>query len=270
MDNIKTDLYPEMIRGGGKKSAAFKKARRAMIAELVSGISGLLLAGFILGHLVLESTMLFGKDMYELVAYYLEHPLPIAQVAVVIITIVFFFHFVFASRKIPAKLYERKRMMELGLSIKKAKKKWNQPKSDTMLRKHAETSLWIWQVRTGMIVLALGAFHLFLVAWNIFTNMGYADSAGLTAKIASSRVESGLWILYLVLGISVVFHMSIGLYRLAVKWISDTWFSRRWAYFVSYAILWVYLIICIAGVAALAGQLTLFEIPVGDLLGGVK
>jgi len=36
-----------------------------MTAELVSGISGLLLAGFILGHLVLEGTMLFGQDLYE-------------------------------------------------------------------------------------------------------------------------------------------------------------------------------------------------------------
>jgi fumarate reductase subunit C len=270
MDNTKTELYPQAIRGGGKESEAYLKARKAMTAEMVSGISGLLLAGFILGHLVLEGTMLFGQDLYEVVAYYMEHPLPLAQISVVVIGIIFFIHFVYASRKIPAKLYERKRMMEIGLSIKKAAKKWNQPKSDIMLRRHLETSLWIWQVRTGMIVLASGAFHLFLVAWNIFTTMGYADSAGLTAQIASSRVESGLWVLYLVLGVSVVAHMAIGLYRLAVKWLSDTWFSRRWAFLLCNLIFWFYLVLCIAGVAALAGQLTLVEIPVGDLLEGVK
>ncbi len=266
MNNITTELYPQAVRGGGQKSKAYMKARRAMIAELVSGVTGLLLAGFIFGHLILEGTMIFGKDLYDLVAYYMEHPIPLAQISVFAIGIIFFVHFVYASRKIPGKLHERKRMMELGLSIKKAKKRWSQPKSDIMLRRHLETSLWIWQVRTGMIVLACGAFHLFLVAWNVFTDMGYADSSGLTARIASSRVESGLWILYLVLGIAVVVHMAIGLYRLAVKWLSDTWFTRRWAFVLCNLILWFYLILCIAGVVALAGRLTLFEIPVGDLL----
>ena len=266
MNNMTTELYPQSIRGGGKKSEAYLKSRRAMIAELVSGISGLMLAGFIFGHLVLEGTMLLGKDFYDVVAYYMEHPLPLAQISVFSIGIIFFIHFVYASRKIPAKLYERKRMMEIGLSIKKAKKRWNQPKSDIMLRRHLETSLWIWQVRTGMIVLACGAFHLFLVTWNIFTDMGYADASGLTARIASSRVESGLWILYLILGISVVAHLAIGLYRLAVKWISDTWLTRRWAFVLCNIIFWFYFILCIAGVAALAGKLTLYVIPVGDLL----
>jgi len=266
MNNLSTELYPQAIRAGGEKSAAYLKARRALIAELVSGVTGVLLAGFIFGHLVLEGTMLFGKDLYDVVSYYMEHPLPIAQISVIAVGVLFFVHFVYASRKIPAKLYERKRMMEIGLSIKKAKRRWSQPKSDIVLSRHRETSLWIWQVRTGMIVLACGAFHLFLVTWNIFTDMGYADSAGLTAKIARSRVESGLWILYLVLGISVVAHLAIGLYRFAVKWISDTWFSRRWAYLLCTAIFWFFVILSVAGVAALAGKLTLMKIPVGDLL----
>lgn len=263
-----TELYPQSTRGD--KSAAFTKARRAVFAELIGGISGLLLAAFIFGHLIFEATMLFGRDLYDVVAYYMEHPLPIAQISVFAVGVLFFIHFVYASRKIPPKLYERKKMMELGLSIKKAKKRWNQPASDIRLRNHRETSLWIWQVRTGMIVLACGAFHIFLVTWNVFTTMGYADSSGLTARIANSRVESGLWILYLVLGVSVVAHMSIGLYRLSVKWISDTWLNRTRSYWLCQTIFWFYFIVCVAGVAALAGRLILFEIPVGDLLKGAR
>lgn len=271
MSIMKTELYPQAVRGGGEKSRAFSKARRDMWSELVSGISGLILAGFILGHLILESTMIFGRETYDLVAYYMEHPLPIAQIMVFVIGIIFFIHFVFASRKIPAKLYERKRMMELGLSIKKSKNRWNQPKSDLMLRRHIETSLWIWQVRTGMIVLALGAFHLFLVTWNVLTDMGYADAAGLSAKIASSRVESGLWILYLLLGISVVFHLSIGLYRIAIKWLADTWLNRRWAFVICNIILWAYIALNIAGVMALAGVISLENVvPLNDFIKGVS
>ena len=270
MSNIKTELYPQTTRGGGKQSQAYIKARRDMFAEMISGITGLLLAAFILGHLILESTMIFGKDLYQVVAYYMEHPLPLAQASIFAIGLFFFLHFVYASRKIPAKLYERKRMMEIGLSIKKSKGKWNQPKSDIKLRAHRATSLWIWQVRTGMIVLACGSFHLFLVTWNVFTNMGIiANKAGLTAEIAHSRVESGLWILYLVLGISIVAHTSIGIYRLAVKWISGRFFNRKIAMLICNLIFWFYLILSIAGVAALAGKFTPYEIPVGDYLKGV-
>lgn len=270
MNEIKDELYPRVTPGGGKESIAFKKAKKAVNAELVSGITAAVLALFVLIHLILEGTMLFGKDLYSVVSYYMEHPLPMAQVIIFIISIMFFVHFVYAGRKIPPKLYERKRMMELGLSLKKSKSRWNQPKSGIQLRPHRATSLWIWQVRTGMIVLACGSFHLFLVAWNIFTNMGYLDKAGLTAQVASSRVESGLWILYLVLGISIVTHTSIGIYRLAVKWFSDTFLSRRAALVLSNLIFWFYLALVIAGIAALAGKFEICKIPVGDLLKGVQ
>ena len=257
MSNIKTDLYPGSVRGGGKKSQAYAKARRVLRAEIISGGAGLFLAAFIMGHLVFESSILLGKETYDTMAGFMEHTLPIAQVIIFVVIIAFFYHFVFAGRKIPGKLSDRRRMMELGLKIKKSKGKWNQPKSDIMQKRHMETSLWIWQVRTGMTVLALGAFHLFLVMWNLFTDMGYADAAGFTAKVSSSRVESGLWILYLVLGITVVTHMSIGLYRLSVKWLTDSRLSRKSAYIISVIIFCIYIALNIAAVMGLAGKFSL-------------
>ncbi|MBC8214419.1 MAG: hypothetical protein H8E71_07265 [Candidatus Marinimicrobia bacterium] len=271
MSKIKTELYPQSIRKGDAAGLAKKKAKKSLWLELFSGVTGLILAGFILGHFVLESTMLFGDETYGAVAYFMEHTLPIAQVAIFVVTILFFIHFITASRKIPGKLEDRKRMLELGKNLKNSTQKWNQnPKDYTALKKHLVTELWIWQVRTGMIILALGSFHLFLVLWNIFSKyefMGFIKEYGLTGEVAHGRVESGLWILYLVLGISVVLHLSVGLYRLAVKWFADTWFTRKKAFVISSLIFWFYLLLNIAGVMALAG-VPFFHGLFGELFGG--
>lgn len=250
-----TELYPEAVSRHDRTSKAYRRARKALINEWIGGLTGATLAVFIWFHLLFESTILFGKEAYERMATLLEHPLPLAQIAVIVVTIVFFVHFVWASRKIPGKLKERKRMLELGRSIKGSTKRWKQdPKSDIRQRRHFETSLWIWQVRTGMIVLAMGAFHLILVGWNIFTNMGIAEQAsGITAEVSTSRVESGLWILYVVLMLTVVAHMAIGVYRLIVKWFADTWFVRKYARILFYFLLWFFILLGGATVIGLAG-----------------
>jgi len=252
-----TELYPQANPGGGESSLAFKRAKRAFWAEFIGSATGVLLTAFIFGHLILESTGLFGIKFYNGVAHFMEVTLPLAQISAFVVPLLFFVHFIYAGRKIPGKLYERKRMLELGKSLKNSKDRWNQKSGEyTTLKKHMETSLWIWQVRTGMIILALGAFHLVLAVWNIFTDMGIAgNSPGLNASISMPRVESGLWILYLLLGASVVTHMSVGLYRLAVKWLADTWFNRKYAKLVCTLIFWFYLLLNIAGVLALADVL---------------
>jgi len=255
MSSLKTELYPEAATHHSKTSGAYLKAKRAIINEWISGLTGAFLAMFICGHLILESSILLGKDAYQWTVHLLEVTIPIAKPIVIIITIIFFIHFVWASRKIPGKLEERKKMMELGKKIKGSKKLWNQDKNlETSLARHFETSLWIWQVRTGMIVLATGAFHLFLIVWNIFTDMGiFGQEPGLSAEIATSRVESGLWILYAVLMFAVVAHMAIGVYRLLVKWFADTWFVRKYSRIIFYFLFWFYIVLGIATTVGLAG-----------------
>ena len=257
MTGFDTELYPKAENRHSPASIAFKNAKKALRDERISGLTGAFLAFFILGHLILESSILVSAELYEAVAYFMEHTVPMAQPLVFIVTIVFFIHFVWAGRKIPGKLRERKRMLELGKSLKASRKGWKQdPKSDIKLRKHFETTLWIWQARTGMIVLATGAFHLFLVMWNIFTDMGYeGQTVGLTADVSTARVESGLWILYAILMFSVVAHMAIGVYRLIVKWFADTWFVRNYAKALYYFLFWFYTILGTATVIAMAGPL---------------
>ncbi len=257
MNGIDTELYPKAESRHSQKSGAFKTAKRALRDERISGLTGAFLAFFILGHLVLESSILVSAKLYEDVAYFMEHTIPMAQPLIFVVTLAFFVHFVWAGRKIPGKLRDRKKMLELGDKLQASRKGWNQdPKSDIKLRTHFETSLWITQVRTGMIVLASGAFHLFLIMWNIFTDMGVADqTVGLTQEVASARVASGLWILYAILMVAVVAHMAIGVYRLLVKWLADTWFVRNYAKALFYFLFWFYTILGAATVIAMAGPL---------------
>ncbi len=245
MTGIDTELYPRVESRGKVTSEAFLRAKKALRDERISGITGAFLALFILGHLVAESSIMFGREAYDVVANFLEHTLPLARPLVLIVSLAFFVHFVWAGRKIPGKFRERKRMLELGRSLEKSNKDWQQdPKSDIRLRKHFETALWITQVRTGMIVLAAGAFHLVLVTWNLFSDMGYVGQPpGFTADLTTSRMGSGLWILYAILMASVVAHMSIGIYRLLVKWFADTWFVRKYSRALFYFLFTFYIIL---------------------------
>ena len=137
MTGIDTELYPKAETRHSLKSSAFQKAKRALMDERISGLTGAFLAFFILGHLVLESSILVSAKLYEDVAYFMEHTVPMAQPLIFIVTIVFFIHFIWAGRKIPGKLRDRKKMLELGDKLEASRKGWNQdPKSDIKLRNH--------------------------------------------------------------------------------------------------------------------------------------
>ncbi len=103
MPSLKTELYPEATSRYSKTSEAYLKAKRATRNEWISGLTGAFLAIFICGHLILESSILLGKDAYQWTVHLLEVTLPIAKPIVILVTIVFFIHFVWASRKIPGK-----------------------------------------------------------------------------------------------------------------------------------------------------------------------
>jgi fumarate reductase subunit C len=257
MNDIDTELYPKAETRHSKTSGAFKNAKKALRDERISGFTGAFLAMFIWGHLLAESSIIFGNDVYNIVANFMEVTIPLAQPVIFIVTIAFFVHFIWASRKIPGKLRERKRMLELGQKLKKSKAGWQQdPKSDIKLRNHFETSLWITQVRTGMIVLAAGSFHLVLVTWNLFSDMGYLGQAhGFNAERTVARMSSGLWILYAILMASVVAHMAIGVYRLLVKWLADTWFVRNYAKAFFYLLFTFYIVLGTITIATASGAL---------------
>jgi len=161
--------------------------------------------------------------------------------------VLFLVHAVMASRKIPAQLAERKRMMTLAKGLRESGAVGGEA-----FRPHVESMLWIWQVRTGMIILVLGSFHLVLVVMDVFTPL-YGEIRGIEADVSMERVRAGLWVLYAGLVLAVTFHLAVGLYRLFVKWGADRWLSRRTLYRLEQVIFWGVLVVGAVTIAVLAG-----------------
>jgi fumarate reductase subunit C len=80
--------------------------------------------------------------------------------------------------------------------------------------KHADTTLWWWQVVTGFAMFFLASVHLYVM-------LTRPDRIG-PFESADRMWTDHFWPLYLVLLFAVELHGGIGLYRLAVKW---DWFG---------------------------------------------
>lgn len=233
----------EIIRSGGVGR------RRELVAELLSGASGLLLAVFMWGHVLLVGSILTGARGFDWLASTLERYY-IAQPTVVIILVLFLVHATFASRKIPAKLRERRRMLEIARALRRSGSAVGfdrQTGGD-----HVDSLLWIWQVRTGAIILVLGSFHLVLMGVDVLTPV-FGTGPGIESATTLARVRGGLWLPYAVLLLAVEFHASVGLYRLAVKWGAGGRLSRSTLYSIERVIFWLVLGLGAVTLLVLAG-----------------
>jgi fumarate reductase subunit C len=137
--------------------ARIRNASNQLYFELASGVSGLVLALFMWGHLFLVGSILTGERGFNWLAGMLED-----YYIAFFIFVLFLVHAALASRKIPAQLHERRRMLELGRDLSRSGRDTPAGASSTAFEPHLESLLWIWQVRTGMIILVLGSFHLIL------------------------------------------------------------------------------------------------------------
>jgi len=215
-------------------------AKRELIHEIISGGSGLVLALFMWGHVVLVGSILTGERGFDWMATMLEDYY-IAQPTVLAIFTLFVVHAVFAARKIPAQLRERKRMTELARGLRQSGREKVATRTEhSPFRPHLESMLWIWQVRTGMIILVLGSFHLILIGIDIFTPL-FGEIAGIESQSSMSRVAAGLWLPYAILLLCVEFHASVGLYRLLIKWGAGFVPRRRILHRIEQVIFWLVL-----------------------------
>ena len=227
----------------GEAAGRRVRAERQLAYELASGLSGLGLALFMWGHLLLVGSILTGARGFDWLAQSLEDYF-IAQPTVIFISVLFLVHAVLASRKIPAQFAERRRLTELarGLAL-------------SGVPAHHESLLWIWQVRTGMAILVLGSLHILLLGLDVLTPL-FGSHAGIEAESSMARVRAGLWLPYAILLGCVEFHASIGLYRLAVKWGAGSRLSRGAARRIERVLLWFFLglgalvLLVLAGVVA--------------------
>jgi fumarate reductase subunit C len=239
-------------------------ARRALVHEVISGGTGLVLALFMWGHVVLVGSILTGARGFDWMATMLEDYF-IAQPTVIAIFSLFLIHAVFAARKVPAQLRERKRIVELSKGLRNSGREKVATRTEySPFRPHVESMLWIWQVRTGMIMLVLGSFHLILLGLDVFTPL-FGNHAGIESSTTLARVGAGLWLPYAILLICVEFHASVGLYRLAIKWGADRWLSRTAMHVIEQVIFWVILVVGGVTLFVLAGWM---DPPLAFLLEG--
>lgn len=192
-----------------KSVAAYLKLHKSSTParlDLLQSATGLILALFIMGHILFEATILISKDaMYEMTRffegyYFFGETYPgIISFLAGAVSLIMVLHAFTAMRKFPSSYRQysiyRKHAAQFG---------------------HSDTKLWLWQIITGFMMFFLASIHLYTMISN---------PAEIGPFASADRIVSGwMWPLYLLLLISVVLHAFIGLYRLALKW---GWFEGK-------------------------------------------
>jgi fumarate reductase subunit C len=193
--------------------------------------------------MVLVGSILTGERGFNWLAGMLEDYY-IAQPTVLAIFILFLVHAALAARKIPAQLAQRRQMIKLGRELK----------ASSGFDPHVESLLWIWQVRTGMLILVLGSFHVILLSMDTLTPL-FGERIGIEAVTSVARVSAGLWLPYAILLVCVEFHAGVGLYRLAIKWGAGKLLARNTLRILEHILLWFFLGLGAVVLLVLAGVL---------------
>jgi fumarate reductase subunit C len=174
--------------------------------DVIQSATGVLLALFIAGHLVFESTILIGKDAMLAMTrffegyYFFGEAYPwIVSILAAIVFVLFIVHALTALRKFPSSYHQYRIYRQHMLRMQ-----------------HSDTSLWFWQVVTGFMMFFLGSVHLYMMMANPADIGPYASS--------DRMVGEWMWPLYLLLLFSVVLHAAIGFYRVVLKW---GWFEGK-------------------------------------------
>jgi fumarate reductase subunit C len=197
-----------------ERSSGRAAARREVLWELVSGGTGLALTVYIWIHVFDVGSLLFGPEAFDRLAEFFEHHY-IAQPVVIIVTGLFLLHAVAAARKIPARMAERRRLNRLARELARSRRGWSA--GDGREQPHEDSRLWVWQIRTGMLILLFGSFHIGLAALDTFTDL-WGTRQGMEAATTMHRVAAGLAWFYLVFLLLLAVHASAGVYRLLLKW----------------------------------------------------
>jgi fumarate reductase subunit C len=185
-----------------------KKSRIPARLDFAQSATGLILGLFISMHILLEGSIILGKDSYAFVAKNMElaflsdngHGFPITVFfAALIMFTLFITHALLGIRKFPIS-WKQHRII----------------RDQMQMMKHQDTNLWYVQALTGFIMFFVAPVHLYIM----LSNPGTIDP-----YLSADRIVSGnMWFLYLTLLICVVFHAAIGLYRLCMKW---GWFAGK-------------------------------------------
>ncbi len=195
---------PLMATPTKRVPSAVRKSRWPARLDLLQGLSGLLLALFMWGHMFFVSSILLGKDAMWTVTKFFEgyfffgrsYPVVVSLVVATVLALLIG-HALLALRKFPINHAQYRAIRDHVKTLQ-----------------HGDTTLWWWQVVTGFALFFLASAHLYVM-------LSQPDRIG--PFESADRVWSDhYWPLYLLLLFAVELHGGIGLYRLAMKW---GWFA---------------------------------------------
>lgn len=205
------------------------------ILDFTQSFTGLILALFIMGHILFEASILISNEMMYKVTLMFEgyyffgerYPGIISFLAAAIFVIIIV-HAAIALRKFPSDYREYKIM-----------------KNHASRMAHEDTSLWMIQVITGFMMFFIASVHVYIMMTQP-SNIGpYASSHRV--------VDEFMGPLYFLLLLSVISHAFIGLYRLAMKWgfmqSKKPELSRARFKFLMKALIAVYIIVGLSSLA---------------------
>lgn len=168
-----------------------RPTRASAYLDWLQMLSGAVLILFMWAHMVLVASVIIGPSVMNAIAWFFEATY-MAQLGGPVIAAIFLFHFVLAARKIPFRVGEQKSIWRHSRQFR-----------------HLDTWLWLVQVVTAMIILIMGVTHM----WVVLTDLP------ITAAKSAARIQNGWWLIfYLVLLPMVELHVSVGFYRIGVKW----------------------------------------------------
>jgi len=171
-------------------------SRNSAYLDWLQMLTGVALILFMWSHMILVASVVPSPRLMNAIARFLEETY-MAQVGGPIIACIFLFHFVLAARKVPFRAEQQRAIWKLSQQLR-----------------HTDTYLWLIQAVTAMIILVMGAIHM----WTVLTDLP------ITAAKSAARIQGGFWLaFYLILLPMVELHVGIGFYRIAVKW----GFARR-------------------------------------------
>ncbi|MFP4169134.1 MAG: succinate dehydrogenase/fumarate reductase cytochrome b subunit [Desulfonatronovibrionaceae bacterium] len=164
---------------------------RAAGLDWMQMLSGIALSLFIVLHSFFTASVIIGEEAFNALAKMFEFSY-LAQIGGPAVAALFLAHFVLAARKIPFAGREQ------GIVTRHAR-----------MLGHSDTWLWIIQALSGMIILFMGAIHM----WVLLNDLP------ITAVKSAELLHQGLWVWFYVLFIPAVFvHLGAGVYRAGVKW----------------------------------------------------
>ncbi len=158
--------------------------------DVLMMVSGFLLALFVGMHMVFVGSVIISPKLMNALAWFFEE-LYLVQIGGPVILLVMVGHFILGARKMPFR-----------------QKEYVAFRAHSKMMHHTDTTLWLVQVATAIIILVMASIHIYTML----------DTLPITAAKSAARIQHGNWMpFYIVLLAAAAIHIVIGLYRIGVK-----------------------------------------------------